>query len=301
MLGLTASFAIVEVVGGWLANSLALLADASHMVTDVAALTLALIGARLAQRREGSARRFGNLRWEILAALINGLALLVVSAMIVIEALGRMRAPEPVDSLLLGGVALVGLLVNLVALKVLHGHHHHDLNSRGAYLHVLGDLLGSVGAIVGAVLIHLTGRTIFDPLISMLVSVILVRSAWRLVRESATILLDHGPAAIPAERVLGRLQAVPGVTRVHDLHVWSVTSGLVAMSAHVVVPELAAHPVTLRALEAAMLAEGIDHVTIQLETDDDCRGVDCDDDVAERAGSPTECGHGHPAGHGHRH
>ena len=156
--------------------------------------------------------------------------------------------------------------------------HEHSLNARGAYLHILGDVLGSVGAIVGAVVIHYTGWTRVDPIISVLVSVLILRSAWRLIRDSGLILLDRVPASVQPDEVERRMLTVAGVTRVHDLHVWTVTSGLIAMSAHVVVPELAAHPDVLRRLEHEMGHLGIRHVTIQLETRDECVGELCGDD-----------------------
>ncbi len=180
VLGLTAVFAAVEVIGGLLANSLTLIADAGHMGTDVAALALALVGARIAQRREGPAQHFGNLRWEVLAAMVNGLALFVIGLFITIEAIDRFTHPLAVNATLFGAVAVAGLVVNLVSLRVLHGHHHHNLNARGAYLHIFGDVLGSVGAIVAAVIIHYTGWTRVDPIISVLVSVLILRApgAW---------------------------------------------------------------------------------------------------------------------------
>ena len=147
-----------------------------------------------------------------------------------------------IDATLFGVVATAGLIVNLISLRVLHGHHEDNLNARGAYLHILGDVLGSVGAIVGAVVIHYTNWMRVDPIISVLVSVLILRSAWRLVRTSGLILLDRVPANVQPDEVERRMMAVAGVTRVHDLHVWTVASGLIAMSAHVVAPELETHP-----------------------------------------------------------
>jgi cobalt-zinc-cadmium efflux system protein len=289
VLGLTALFTLVEVVGGMLANSLTLLADAGHMGTDVAALGLALIGARIARRRDGSAQRFGNLRWEILAALLNGLALFVIGAGITLAAIDRFFNPRVVNASLFGGVAIAGIAVNLLSLSVLHGHREHNLNARGVYLHVLGDILGAVGALVAAIIIHYTGWVRVDPIVSVLVSVIILRSAWRLVRESSVILLDRAPEAVPAADVERQLLQVGGVARAHDIHVWSVTSGLVAMSAHVVVPQLDAHPGVRHELEDAMSRLGIRHVTIQLETEGECEAEQC----GEEAGAGAAGGHGH--------
>ncbi len=282
VLVLTAAFLLVEIVGGLLSGSLALLADAGHMATDVAALTLATIGARIAQRRAPPAHRFGNLRWEVLAAMVNGMILAAVAVGISIEAFDRLREPRPINALLFGGVAIAGLVVNLIALRVLHGHHHDDLNVRGAYLHIMGDVLGSIGAIAAAVVIELTGWLPADPIISALISLLILGSAWRLIRESARILLDTVPQGVEVPAVEQRLLAVTGVARVHDVHVWTVTSGLVAMSAHVVVPDLEAHPVTLRRLGDEMATLGFGHVTIQLETGGPCEGEECGDRVPAR-------------------
>ena len=275
---------MVEVAGSLISHSLTLLADASHMGTDVAALALALFGARIAQRRDGSAQRFGNLRWEVMAAMMNGLALFLIGGLITYEAIDRFSHPRQIDATLFGWVATAGLLINLISLRVLHGSHEHSLNARGAYLHILGDVLGSVGAIVGAVVIAYTGWMQVDPIISVVVSVVILRSAWRLVKESGMILLDRVPLHVLPAEVERRLLTVDGVTRVHDLHVWTVTSGLVAMSAHAVVPDLAHHPDVLRQLEHEMADLGIRHVTIQLETRDDCVGELCGDEV-EAAGT----------------
>lgn len=279
VLGLTATFLLVEVAGGLLSNSLALLADAGHMATDVAALSLAWFGARIAQRREGSAQRFGNLRWEVLAALVNGLALFGIGIGITLEAWDRLHQPRQIDAVLFGSVATAGLIVNLVSLRILHGHHHHDLNVRGAYLHLMSDVLGSLGAIAAALVIHFFGWLPADAIISVLVAMLILRSAWRLVRESGTILLDRMPAHLSVAEVEGRLLAVDGVSRVHDVHVWTVTSGLVAMSAHAVVPELAEHPEVRRQMEAAITKLGIGHVTIQLETGEACDAEQCGHEV----------------------
>jgi cobalt-zinc-cadmium efflux system protein len=289
VLALTTTFLIVEVLGGWLSGSLALLADAGHMATDVAALTLATVGARIAQRRAHAAHRFGNLRWEVLAAMVNGLILAAVAVGISIEALERLRSPHEINALLFGIVATAGLIVNLISLRVLHGHHTNDLNVRGAYLHIVGDLLGSVGAVIAALVIHFTGWLPADPILSALISLLILRSAWRLVKESGEILLDKVPPGVSVSEVEQRLLAGPGVDRVHDVHVWTVTSGLVAMSAHVVVPDLDSHPEVLRKLSADMSEAGFGHVTIQIETGGPCEGEDCGDAAhpleAERAGS----------------
>jgi cobalt-zinc-cadmium efflux system protein len=287
VLALTASFLLVEVVGGWLSGSLALLADAGHMATDVGALSLATLGARIAQRRGAAAHRFGNLRWEVLAALINGVVLAAVAVMISLEAVERLRDPREIDAVLFGIVATAGLAVNLVALRVLHGHHHHDLNVRGAYLHIMGDVLGSVGAIGAAATIHFTGWLPADPIISALIALLILGSAWRLIRESGQILLDKVPPGVNPAAIERLMLDLPQVSRVHDVHIWTVTSGLVAISAHVVVPELADHPEVLRQLGDAMAAKGFGHVTIQLETGGDCGGELCGESAHPRQQAMT--------------
>ncbi len=291
---MTAVFTLVEVAGGLLSNSLTLLADAGHMFTDVAALVLALFGARIALRRDGAANRFGNLRWEVLAAMVNGLMLFVIGLGITIGAVDRFRHPLPINAALFGGVAVVGLIVNLASLRVLHGGHTHNLNIRGAYLHIMGDVLGSVGAIVGAIVVHYTGWLPVDPILSVLVSVLILRSAWRLVRESGLILLDRLPEHVSVTEVESRLLAVHGVDRVHDIHVWTVASGLTAMSGHAVVPDLESHPAVLRQLESAMGSLGIGHVTLQLETGGECGGERCGDaEIHGLVGSHLGHDHGH--------
>ena len=262
---LTATLLVAEAVGGWLANSLALLADAGHMLTDVAALGLSLFVAWFTRQPSTPRKTYGYLRWEILAALINGATLLGISGVILWEAFQRLRAPQPVAGGTMLAIAVLGLVVNLVAAWVLHGSAGESLNHRGAYLHVVGDLLASVGTVIAAVLIRGTGWLPIDPIASVVTTLLVVRSAWNLVRESVDILLEASPAHLEPGVVRERLAAVPGVASVHDLHVWSVNSGLVAMSAHAVVPDLALHDAALTAIDRAMRDMGIGHVTIQLE------------------------------------
>ncbi|HEY0779531.1 MAG TPA: cation diffusion facilitator family transporter [Gemmatirosa sp.] len=262
---LTATLLVAEAVGGWLANSLALLADAGHMLTDVGALGLSLFVAWFTRQPSTSQKTYGYLRWEILAALINGATLLGISGVILWEAIGRLRSPEPVAGGAMLAVAVLGLVVNVIAAWVLHGSAGESLNHRGAYLHVLGDLLASVGTVIAAAIIRTTGWLPIDPIASVVTTLLVVRSAWRLVRESVDVLLEAAPAHLAPDAVRERLAAVPGVASVHDLHVWSVNSGLVAMSAHAVVPDLALHDTALRAIDGAMRDMGIGHVTIQLE------------------------------------
>lgn len=298
VLALTAVFMVVEAVGGWIAGSLALLADAGHMLTDVGALTLSLLSAWIAQRPPDDTKTYGYLRWEILAALVNGAALFGIAAWVVIEAVQRIQDPQPVRTGLFLAIASAGLVVNLVSLAVLHSAREGSLNVRGAYLHVLGDALGSVGAVLAAVIIALTGWTLADPIVSILLSLLILVGAARLLRESTDILLESVPRHVSLPEVQRRMLAVPGVAAVHDLHVWTVTSGMVAMSGHAVVPDLAAHPGVLDGIRAEMERMGIGHVTIQLEVEHGCEGCD---DARETAPAPSwgRAGHGHHPGHAH--
>lgn len=269
---LTATFMVVEAIGGWLSGSLALLADAGHMLTDVGAIGLSLVTAVIGARPADEHRTYGYRRWEILAALVNGAALFGIAAWIVVEAVHRIGAPSPVRAGLMLAIASGGLVVNLVALSILHAGHQHNLNTRGAYLHILGDLLGSAAAIAAGIIILATGWTLADPILSIGVALLILVGAWRLVRESTDVLLESVPRGVSMAEVQGRMLAVPGVSAVHDLHVWTVTSGLVAMSGHAVVPDLAAHPAALEGIRAQLAELGIGHVTIQLEVEDGCEG-----------------------------
>lgn len=270
---LTALFFVAEVVGGLLSNSLALLADAGHMFTDVAALTLSLFVAWFSRQPATAEKTYGYLRWEVLAAFINGAALLAVSAAIIWEAIARLRAPQPIESGAMLAIALGGLLVNAICAWLLHASHGHSLNARGAYLHVLGDLLGSVGTVAAALIIRQTGWLITDPIASMIVTVLVIRSAWRLVRESVDVLLEATPSHISLGSVRARLQELDGVQSVHDLHVWTVTSGVVAMSAHAIVPDVARHQPVLAETQRIMREFGVGHVTLQIEREELCEGM----------------------------
>ena len=261
-------FLVVEVVAGFVANSIALLADAGHMLTDVAALGLALFVAWFSKQPGSPQKTYGYLRWEILAAFVNGATLLLISAWILVEAVIRLRAPEPVGSGLMLIAAGTGLVANIVAARVLVRSSKASINVRGAYLHVLGDLLALIGTLIAALLIQFTGWLIADPLASILTTVLIMGGAWRLVRESVDILLESTPAHIPMPAVRSQLEAIPGIESVHDVHVWAVTPAVVAMSAHCIVREPEQHQHVLEHIHDAMRLFGIQHVTIQLERDD---------------------------------
>jgi len=264
-LAVTAFFLLVEVVGGFLANSLALLADAGHMLTDVAALALSLFVAWFSRQPASPQRTYGYLRWEVLAAFLNGATLLLISVWIVWEAILRLRSPEPLGSTLMLVVAVAGLIVNIIAARMLHAHGESSLNVRAAYLHVLGDLLGSVGTVAAALVVRTTGWLAADPVASIIMAALILRGAWRLVRESVDVLLESTPSHISLGSVRAQLEAIPGIESVHDLHVWTVTSGLVAMSAHAIVREPDRHQHVLEHVHDAMRLFGIEHVTVQLE------------------------------------
>ncbi len=267
-LAITAIFLIVEVVGGLLTGSLALLADAGHMLTDVAALALALGAIWLARRPATPARSFGYLRAEVLAALVNAAALIVVSLSIFWEAFRRVGDPPHVDSGPMLAVAVAGLVANAASAWVLArgGRRQHSLNARGAFLHVVGDMLGSAGAIVAALVMLVTGWYLADPLLSAGIGLLVLWSAWLLLRESVDVLLEATPAGVDPADVRAALGGIEGIEGVHDLHVWTVTSGLIALSAHV---EVAAGSDWDRLLPEAsdLLAErfGIGHITLQPE------------------------------------
>ena len=269
-LAITTVVMVVELVGGWLSGSLALLADAGHMLADAAALAVALFAAWIAQRPATPQRSFGFMRLEILAALVNGAVLIAIAIGIGLEAWRRLQSPPPVNGGLLLGVAGVGFVANVAAVAILHRGHQHSLNQRGAYLHVIGDLLGSVGALAAGAIVLATGWTLADPLISVLIGTLVLVSAWRLVKESTDVLLEATPSHIALSDVHDRIASVPGVDSVHDLHLWTVTSGVVAMSGHLVVRNPTDNQPVLEEIQGRMRALGINHVTVQVEREPIC-------------------------------
>lgn len=267
-LAITVFFLVIEVAGGLLTNSLALLADAGHMATDAAALALALFAVWLARRPATPARSFGFYRAEVLAALANAAILIVICFFIFWEAIQRLIEPPAVDTLPMLVIAVLGLAANAGSALVLmrSGMHIHDLNVRGAFLHVIGDLLGSVGTIAAAVIMLATGWYLADPILSIGIGLLILRSAWRLLWDSVDVLLEATPAHIDPAEVRHAMQQVRGVEGVHDLHIWTVTSGLVALSGHVEVNDRRDWHEMLIEL-ATLLRErfGIAHVTLQPE------------------------------------
>lgn len=262
---LAALYMVAEFVGGLWTGSLALLADAGHMLSDVAALALSFFAIWLADRPAPAHRTYGYYRAEILAALANGATLAVISVYICVEAYQRFQSPEQV----LGGtmllIAIGGLLVNLLGLVILHAGREENLNVRGAWLHVMTDALGSVGAIAAGVLIYLFELYWVDPVASVLIAMLVLYSAWHLLEEAVGVLMENAPRGIDVEQVRDALLRRPGVVDVHDLHVWTITSGLPALSVHVVTDQ-SAYDAVLHDARATLHHEfGIEHVTVQVE------------------------------------
>ncbi len=263
----TSVILVAEAVGGWLSNSLALLADAGHMLSDALALVLAYAAISLAERPATRSKTYGWYRLEILAALLNGVVLVVIAVFIVWEAYERIQHPPDVGIPLMLVIAAIGLVANVLGLFFLSGHNH-SLNMRGAYLHVLGDLLSSVGVVIGGVAMWATGAMWVDPVLSVLISLIIVAGAWRLLKESVDVLLEATPAGIDHEEVENKIKALEGVIGVHDLHIWCLTSGLNALSCHVEVEQerLAKCDSVLDAIRHIAREEfSIGHVTVQVE------------------------------------
>jgi len=256
-----------EVVGGLLTHSLALLADAGHMLSDAAALALSLFALWVVDRRRpGPLSTYGYYRAEILAALVNGAALVAIAILIAVEAVARLRAPAAVDAPGMTAVAAGGLVVNLVALALLHGSRGESLNLRGAWLHVASDALGSVQAIAAGVLIWAFGWQWADPLASLLIAVLVVWSAWGLLKEALAVLMEAAPGHIDVDAVRDAMLGVGCVAGVHDLHVWSIASGFECLSAHVVAGDGKERDALLDELRRTLHDRfGIDHITIQLE------------------------------------
>lgn len=265
---LTGGIAVLEAVGGWLTHSLALLSDAGHMLTDVSALGLSLLALWFSGRPADLRRSYGYVRLEILSALVNGVLLLGITILIVVEAIARLRDPPEVHLLPMAVVAGIGLCANLGALGFLH--RSHTISARAAFLHILGDTLSSMGVLLGAGVMALTGWRWVDPGLSLGISVVIVIGSWRLLRDSVDVLLEAVPAHVDLEAVRALLEGAAGVVAVHDLHVWTLSSGLYALSAHLVVldPMVCNNDQILSAVKHELLGRyGIDHTTIQIESE----------------------------------
>jgi cobalt-zinc-cadmium efflux system protein len=266
VLGLTAGFTAVEVVAGWLTGSLALLADAGHMLSDVLAVGLALVAMRLARRPATPQRSFGWRRAEILAAFVNGIALVGIAVWIAVAAVRRLGSEPDILGGWMLAVAVGGLAVNLTAAAVLMRSGRQTLNVEAAFRHVLADVLGSVGVIVAALVILLTGWVAADAVVSLVISALICWSAWGIVTQSTEVLLESAPGDLDMAEVERSLSEAPGVVDVHDLHVWTITSGFVSLSAHVLVSRGDDCHSRRQELER-IIAErfGIDHTTLQVD------------------------------------
>ncbi len=284
-LGLNASFMVVEFLGGWLSGSLALISDAGHMLTDVLAIGLSLLAIKFASAPANGRKTYGFYRLEILAALANGVTLILLSGYIFYEAWQRFRSPAEIKSGLMIGVAMAGLAVNLAGFFILRASSRHSLNVRGAFLHVVGDLLSSAAVVAGGLVIHFTGWSVVDPALSVLIGLVILKGAYDLVRESVDILLEATPSGLDLAEVESALKEIAGIREVHHLHVWSLTSGIHALSAHVQIEDqMTSQSDLLLQMINDRLEErfGIAHSTIQLECEE-CPGCVC------RLGE----GHGH--------
>lgn len=288
--GLTAAFLVAELVGAWLTNSLALLSDAAHMTTDTLALAIALVAVRLSRRPADARRTFGYARFEAIGALLNGLLLFGVAGYILWEAVGRVREPPAVSSTGMLIVASVGLVVNLIAMRLLAAGSGENLNVKGAYLEVWSDMLGSVAVIVAATVIHFTAWSIVDPVLAVLIGLWVLPRTWTLLRDAGHVLLNGVPAHIDLESIRSVLSNVGGAEEIHDLHVWSLGSKRVSLTAHVVVAQ-GSDQETVRSQMSRALATnfGIEHSTLQIET------TPCGDTNCNRADSDRN--HSHEHGH----
>lgn len=267
-LTITSVMMVAEIIGGLLSNSLALLSDAGHMFTDTLALALSFFAMKFAEMPATERRTYGFYRLEILAALANGAILILVSAYILYEAYLRIREPEPVQSTLMLVVAGLGLIVNILGALFLVKHHETNLNIRGAFLHIIGDAVSSVGVIVGGVIIAYTGWNLIDPILSILIALGIIVGAAGLVIESVNILLESVPAHLDVGTIAGEIGNVPGVREAYHIHVWTLTSGVYAMSAHVIIDDRTVSS-SREILDniRTMLADRfkIQHSTVQLE------------------------------------
>jgi cobalt-zinc-cadmium efflux system protein len=261
---LTAGFAALEALAGWISGSLALISDAGHMATDGAAFVVALIAQTLARRPPSTHASYGYQRAEVLAAFVNALAMLALVVWIAVEAVARLLAPIAVAGTIVIAVAAVGMAVNVAVAWILSRAASTSINARGALLHVVGDLLGSVAALVAGAVVYFTGWTPIDPILSIVVALLILRSTFALLRQSAGVLMERVPSHLSYDAIGRALAAIPGVSGVHDLHVWQMDADRPAMSAHVMLADGATWPRVLAAAQRLLARDfGIDHVTLQ--------------------------------------
>ncbi|MDY7576760.1 cation diffusion facilitator family transporter [Herbaspirillum sp. RTI4] len=296
-LGLTSTFLIVEAVAGFLTNSLALISDAAHMLTDSAALAIALLAMRIGRRPVDAKRTFGYSRFEILAAAMNAVLLFLVAFYILYEAYQRVMHPAQIQSSVMLAVAVLGLVINLISMRMLHGGKDHSLNLKGAYLEVWSDMLSSLGVIIGALIIRWTGWSWVDSVVAIGIGVWVLPRSWMLLKESLNVLLEGIPAGIEFIQIETAILAIPGVSSLHDLHVWAISSNKISLTVHVVrEPGDTGYASLLTAIRQ-MLAErfNIHHATVQLED------LPCEQDHPEHSFSAKHVGHDHEHGNAHDH
>lgn len=272
---ITALFMVIELVGGWYANSLALLTDGAHMLTDIAAMVFSLFAIWVSRKPVTAMMSYGYHRAEILGALASGLAIWLLSGGLVYEAVLRLQSPPEVQGPIVFVVAAIGLVANLLSMKMLHGSMHDNMNVRAAYLHMLTDAMGSVGAVIAGIVLWLTGWRPIDPIITILAAILMLYSSWELVKEAVGILMESTPTGVNPDKIKTDLQAIPGVGEVHDLHIWTVSTGRLAMSVHLVAEDATQ---TLKlAHEVLSQHFGIIHTTIQIEHPKDFASDRCYD------------------------
>ncbi|HTT07419.1 MAG TPA: cation diffusion facilitator family transporter [Gammaproteobacteria bacterium] len=277
MLFITTLYMVAEIVGGWYAHSLALLADAGHMFSDIASLALTLFAMWFAQKPATSRHTYGFHRTEIFAALVNSTSLLVIAVFILMEAWERFQTPHAVLGVTVMAVAAGGLIINLVGLNLLGEDAHDNHNVRGVWLHVLADALGSVAALLAGLAAWARGWTWVDPAASMFISLLIIHSSWSLLKETVFVLMESAPPHIDVEQVRTAMAGIQGIQAVHDLHIWTITSGRVSLSAHVLVHQPAEQQ-NIRHQLAELLEHRFEirHTTLQIETDVGCaQGEDC--------------------------
>jgi cobalt-zinc-cadmium efflux system protein len=274
-LALTSIYLVAEVVGAFVFNSLALLSDAAHMMTDVAALAIALLAIRVGQRPSDDKRTFGYKRFEILAAAFNALLLFAVAIYVLVEAVQRFREPEAVQSTGMLIVATIGLVVNLISMRLLTAGKDASMNVKGAYLEVWADMIGSVGVIAGALAIRFTGWAWVDPVVAIGIGLWVLPRTWVLLRDTTNVLLEGVPGGIKLAELRAAIASVPGVAGVHDLHVWSMTNDEINCTAHVTLVDPAEADTVRKAVAATLDGDfGIEHSTIQTEAPDEACGED---------------------------
>ena len=266
VLAITLAFTVVEVIGGILSNSLALLSDAGHMIMDAAAISLSLFAVHLSMRPPSEKNTYSLVRIEIVAAFLNGITLVGLALYIFYEAIQRIEEPPEIKAGMMLTVAIAGMLANVAAAYILWGASHDNMNVKGAYLHVLGDLAGSFGAVIGGAAILLTGWTMVDPIISILIALLIIRSSVSLLKDSLHVLMEGAPSHIDSAEIVGKINSIDGVQAVHDFHIWSLTTGVILLTAHVGVHDRGnAIPILEKITVMLEKDYGLHHVTIQVE------------------------------------